>query len=210
MIARLRPIVAPALLSLAISLAVTASAEAGLGGAKAANGQPLFEFGMLGSGALTNPCTPSFSSCTLNATIKGNAISTPSTFTDTMTFSPDAGITSAGETCYVAAGNGTIVAKQGDQFTFTFNGLLCGDSSTFVPSSLNATYIVTGGTGRFANSSGQGNFTQNNIVIGSETAGPAKAGQTLSGSAAIVRFDGVLTMTQASSKPKLRAIEVGR
>ncbi len=180
-----------------MALMTTAPAQAGLGGAKAANGQALFEFGMLGSGALTNPCTPAFATCALNATVNGNVINTPSSFSDTMAWSNDSAIISAGETCYTAAGNGTIITKKGDQITFIFNGLLCGDSDTFTPSSLNATYIVTGGTGRFASSSGSGNFTQNNIVVGGDATSNPK-GAVIGGSAAIVRFDGLLTMSPAS------------
>ncbi len=169
--------------------------SAGIGGAPGGNGRPLFEFGLLGSGPLTNPCSPEWGSCTLSAGVNGNVIGTPSTFTDTMGWDLNTGITSAGNTCFVASGNGSIVARKGDEIDFIFNGLLCGDSDTFSPSTLNATYIVTGGTGRFDGAVGSGNFTQNNLDLGPPDAQGrlTRGGAGVTGPAAIVRFDGVLT-----------------
>jgi len=184
----------PAVAFATFAILIASSAIAGIGGAPGGNGRPLFEFGLLGSGPLTNPCTPEWGNCTLSAGINGNVIGTPSTFTDTMTWDLNSGITSAGNTCFVASGNGSIVAKKGDEIDFIFNGLLCGDADIFSPSTLNATYIVTGGTGRFQNAVGSGNFTQNNIDIGTEAKSHLAAGGTgVTGPAAIVRFDGLLT-----------------
>ncbi|SRR5579875_21149 len=194
MIARVRLAFVASVLALGLfCLLIAPVAHAGLGGIKAPNGQKLFEFGLLGSGPLTNPCTPDWGTCTLNAGVNGNVINAGSSLNETMAWSNDSAITSAGETCYTAAGNGTIVAKKGDQIDFIFNGLLCGDSDTFIPSSLNATYIVTGGTGRFATAVGSGNFTQNNFNVNNDLTGHPKAGAVVVGAAAIVRFDGTLT-----------------
>lgn len=122
-------------------------------------------------------------------------IGSPSTLTDTMTWDVDSGITSAGNTCFFAAGNGSIVAAKGDEIDFLFNGLLCGNADTFSPSTLNATYIVSGGTGRFANAVGSGNFDQHNVQPGNNDAKAHLTGgaQGPTGPLAIVRFDGVLT-----------------
>ncbi len=53
---------------------------------------------------------------------------------------------------------------------------------------------MTGGTGRFQNAIGSGNFTQNNLDIGTEAKSHLTAGaKGVVGPAAIVRFDGLLT-----------------
>ena len=183
---------------------VAPPAQAGLRGIKAPNGQTLFEFGLLGSGALNNPCTPEFGTCTLTAGVNGNVIGPGSTLSETITWSNESAIVSAGATCYSATGTGTIVTKVKDEIDFTFNGLLCGNGESFAPSALNATYIVTGGTGRFATSVGSGNFTQNNLDVSNGATGHPKGSVVGSNSAAIVRFDGTLTKGRPS-KPQPRA-----
>jgi hypothetical protein len=177
------------LLAVLVLLAAT-PASAGLRGSLGANGQPLFEFGLLGSGGLTNKCDPELGTCSsgLDAMVNGNVIGKNATFTETMSWSLQSEIISAGQSCFVATGTGMIVTKLGDQISFLFNGMLCGNTETFTPSSLSATYIVTGGTGRFAISVGSGNFTQSNFTIAD------------SGPAAIVRFDGALTAKKLPSK----------
>ncbi len=191
-----------AIVSAGLMLLTVTSAIAGIGGAPGGNGQPLFEFGLLGSGALTNKCDPEWGTCSssLNALINGNVIGNNATFTDSMSWSLESEIISAGQSCFVAAGTGMIVTKLGDQIDFIFNGLLCGNTDTFTPSSLNATYVVTGGTGRFAISVGSGNFTQSNFIIGDFAKAHEKTGTTgITGPAGIVRFDGVLTAKGVSS-----------
>jgi hypothetical protein len=194
-----------ALVLAVLMLLAAMPASAGLGGSLGGNGQPLFEFGLLGSGALTNTCDPEWGTCSsgLDALVSGNVIGKIATFTETMSWSLQSEIISAGQSCFVATGTGTIVTKLGDQISFLFNGLLCGNTETFTPSSLSATYIVTGGTGRFAISVGSGNFTQSNFII--ESGGATRASKmpstATSGPAAIVRFDGVLTAKKLPSKP---------
>ncbi|HUY18644.1 MAG TPA: hypothetical protein VMV15_05410 [Candidatus Binataceae bacterium] len=178
------------------------SAYAGLGGVPGGNGRPLFEFGLLGSGALTSSCDSQAGTCSssLEALVNGNVIRKGATFTDSMTWSLSSEIASAGQSCFVATGTGSIVTRRGDQINYLFNGLLCGNSETFIPSSLNATYVVSGGTGRFANSVGSGNFTQNNFMVGSVPVDHQKPGATVTnGPAGIVRFDGLLTARRFSS-----------
>ena len=185
-----------AIASAGLILLTMTSALAGIGGPPGGNGQPLFEFGLLGSGALTNKCDPEWGTCSsdLNALINGNVIGKNATFTDDMSWSLESEIISAGQSCFVAAGTGSIVTKLGDEIDFLFNGLLCGNTDSFTPSSLNATYVVTGGTGRFAISVGSGNFTQSNFIIGDFAKGHKKTGApVVNGPAGIVRFDGVLT-----------------
>jgi hypothetical protein len=192
--------------SIALALLAATTASAGIGGAPGGNGQPLFEFGLLGSGALTNICDPESGTCSssLEAIVNGSVVGSHATFTETMTWSLESEIISAGESCFVAAGTGMIVTKQSDQIDVLFNGLLCGDTETFTPSSLNATYIVTGGTGRFAISVGSGNFTQSNFVIGDFAKLHPKPGAVVtSGPAGIVRFDGLLTANGVSSANRL-------
>jgi hypothetical protein len=175
----------------------------GVGEAKS-GGLALFGFGLLGSGPLSTNCDSETSICSssLNAIVNGNAIGNGAVFTDSMTWSLDSAIIGAGQACYAAAGTGTIVAKGRGQINFSFSGLLCGNSETFVPSSLNGTYIVTGGTRHFANAAGSGNFTQNNfIVVGDAKTHPQGGATVSSGPAAIVRFDGLLTPRQPGATP---------
>lgn len=191
-----------AIASIALALLTTKAAIAGIGGAPGGNGRPLFEFGLFGSGALTNTCDPESGTCSLSldGIVNGNLIGKNSTFTETMTWSLESEIISAGESCFVAAGNGTIVTRKRDQIAFRFNGLLCGDTESLMPSSINATYIVTGGTGRFAISVGSGNFTQNNFILAGDTQVHPKPGVIVpSRPAGIVRFDGLLTAKGVSS-----------
>jgi hypothetical protein len=155
----------------------------------------LFGFGLLGSGALSNNCDPEAGTCSsnLNGLVNGNVIGNHAAFTDSMTWSLASEIIGGGESCFAAAGSGTIVTRKSGQINFLFQGLLCGNTETFTPSSLNATYIVTGGSGRFALSAGSGNFTQDNFIIGDQAKGHPQTGATVtSGPAAIVRFDGLL------------------
>jgi hypothetical protein len=176
--------------ALAVLLMAT-SAAAGLGGAPGGNGQKLFEFGLLGSGPLTSSCNPQLGTCnaSLTALVNGNAIGRHATFTETMTWDSTADINSNTQGCSIAAGSGSVVTQRGDQINFTFNGLLCEPSPGGCPSNLNATYIVSGGTGRFATSVGSGNFTQNNLSVNNN------------GLKAIVRFDGLLTKGRAVPTP---------
>jgi hypothetical protein len=190
-----------AVASAGLALLMATSAFAGLGGAPGGNGQRLFEFGLLGSGALTSSCDSEAGTCSssLEALVNGNVIRKGATFTDNMTWSLSSEIASAGQSCFVATGTGSIVTKRGDQIDFLFNGLLCGNNETFMPSSLNATYVVTGGTGRFTNSVGSGNFTQNNFIVGVANMDQQKPNATVnSGPAGIVRFDGLLTAKRFS------------
>jgi hypothetical protein len=188
--------------SVGLMLLMTSAAAAGIGGAPGGNGQRLFEFGLLGSGALTKSCDAESGSCssTLDALINGNVIGRRATFTDSMTWSLDSEIISGDQSCFVAAGDGTIVTRRKGQINFLFHGLLCGNSETFMPSSLNAAYIVTGGTERFANSVGSGNFTQSNFIINDgNVQDSAMRSTVISGPAGIVRFDGTLTVQRFRS-----------
>ncbi|MBF6569518.1 MAG: hypothetical protein IVW54_11670 [Candidatus Binataceae bacterium] len=186
--------------ALAVVLMAT-SAAAGLGGAPGGNGQKLFEFGLLGSGPVTVNCNPQYGVCSasLTAQVSGNVIGKQATFSEAMTWDSTSDINSNTQGCSIAAGSGSIVTKRGDQIDFTFNGLLCEPSPGGCPSNLNATYIVSGGTGRFATSVGSGNFTQNNLFISGNAPADSNAGSPAVGNGltAIVRFDGLLTKGRA-------------
>jgi hypothetical protein len=78
----------------------------------------------------------------------------------------------------------------------------CGNSESFVPSTLNGTYNVTCGSGRFAKAGGSGNFTQNNFIVPTDAKGHPEFGATVSGGpAAIIRFDGLLTTKFPTAAP---------
>lgn len=79
-------------------------------------------------------------------------ISTPVTFSSN-------GSNGAGGVCAVVTGTGGIEAADGSTITWVTVGVLCNEASAISPVHYNATYRITGGTGRFVGVAGGGSLT---------------------------------------------------
>jgi hypothetical protein len=97
----------------------------------------------------------------LNGTIKGNEIGT-ATIADNGYSGSFLGITGNGpDACVLGGGNITITTADGSTLNLVRSGIDCGISGPGVMggNSGNHVYIITGGTGRFTNAAGGGNYT---------------------------------------------------
>lgn len=79
-------------------------------------------------------------------------ISTPITFSSN-------GSNGAGGVCALATGSGGIEAADGSTISWVTVGLLCNEAGALSPVHYNATYRITGGTGRFVGVAGGGSLT---------------------------------------------------
>lgn len=65
----------------------------------------------------------------------------------------------AGGVCAIATGSGGIEAADGSTISWVTVGLLCNEAGAISPVHYNATYRITGGTGRFVGVAGGGSLT---------------------------------------------------
>jgi hypothetical protein len=124
-------------------------------------GQTLFLFSFIGSGPSTAMCDDS-GNCTSTFTgvANGSAIGLKAAVSSSFSWNNETGgIISAGNICFVAAGTGTVTTKTKGKLNFAQVGLLCGPLDGFTPADFNGTFLVTGGTGKFAASIGGGGAT---------------------------------------------------
>ncbi len=120
-----------------------------------------------GSGTETSlsasECQFTSAGCTVQS--KGTAISThlgKGSYTSTLTINWSASVLQRdGGWCAPATGTGMLTAANGDTLTQYESGTVCetGPSSLTVPHSFIGSFYDTGGTGRFANASGEGTVT---------------------------------------------------
>ena len=115
----------------------------------------------------TAPLNSSGTSAT--GTIKGSEIGT-ATITDSGYASSFLGSTGNGpDVCLLGGGNITITTKDGSTLDMARSGIDCNISGPGISggNTGNHTYLITGGTGRFAGAIGGGNytFTLNNGVV---------------------------------------------
>jgi hypothetical protein len=105
----------------------------------------------------------------LNGTIKGNEIGS-AMITDNGYGGSGLGSTgNSSDSCFLGGGVVTITTKDGSTLTLARQGTLCTISGDGITDGVTANhvYIITGGTGRFAGASGNGNYTfgLNNSVV---------------------------------------------
>ncbi len=103
----------------------------------------------------------SASGASLNGTIRGNEIGT-ATITDNGYAGSFLGITGNGpDNCVLGGGVITITAADGSTLDMARSGIDCNISGPGIMggNTGNHVYVITGGTGRFANATGGGNYT---------------------------------------------------
>ena len=106
----------------------------------------------------------------LNGTIRGNEIGT-ATIADQGYAMSFIGFTGNGaDSCILGGGNITITAADGSTLTMVRSGMDCAISGMGLTNAAtgNHTFIITGGTGRFAKAIGNGNYTfsiNNGVVV---------------------------------------------
>jgi hypothetical protein len=94
-------------------------------------------------------------------TLRGNEIGN-ATITDTGYAGSAVGSTgNPPDSCFLGGGVATITTKDGSALTLARQGMLCNISGEGITGGVTANhvYIITGGTGRFAGASGNGNYT---------------------------------------------------
>ncbi len=139
----------------------SAAARAQAVGPSPVPGQTLFLFSFIGSGPSTVMCDE-LGNCTstFDGIANGSAIGLKAAVSSSFSWNTDSGgIVSAGNICFVAAGTGTVTTKRKGQLNFAQVGLLCGPLEGFSPADFNGSFLVTGGTGKFAASIGGGGAT---------------------------------------------------
>jgi hypothetical protein len=136
-----------------------AAARAQAVGPSPVPGQTLFLFSFIGSGPSTVICDESgFCTSTFTGIANGSAIGSKAAVSSSFSWNTESGgIVSAANICYVATGTGTMTTRRRGQLNFAQTGLLCGPLNGFSPADFNGTFLITGGTGKFAASIGGGN-----------------------------------------------------
>jgi hypothetical protein len=105
-----------------------------------------------------------------SGTIKGNEIGT-ATITDSGYGSSFLGFTgNGGDDCFLGGGVITITTADGSTLDMARSGINCDVSGSGITggNTGNHTYLITGGTGRFAAATGNGNYTfglNNGVVL---------------------------------------------
>jgi hypothetical protein len=142
-------------------LLVSAAARGQAVGPSPIAGQTLFLFSFIGSGPSTVMCDDGGNcTSTFNGIANGSAVGLKAAVSSSFSWNiQSGGILSAGNICYLAAGSGTVTTKTKGQLNFAQAGLLCGPQEGFSPADFNGSFLVTGGTGKFAASIGGGGAT---------------------------------------------------
>ena len=127
----------------------------------------MLDWRVLGSGGVGGSCALSpvlVSSCTADS--GGSAVGTHvgnSTWTLSLTTGSLIGSNFSGGNCFVANGTGDVTAANGDVIGYRTVGTLCEETGAGSPYHYNATYRITGGSGRFSSAVGGGNVASTNV-----------------------------------------------
>ncbi|MBF6569519.1 MAG: hypothetical protein IVW54_11675 [Candidatus Binataceae bacterium] len=126
-------------------------------------GQTLFLFSFIGSGPSTFSCNEG-GNCTSSFEGIANGVATGRNAQVSSNFSWNFYnlIIAGNQICFPVDGTGTVTTKHKGQLDFFQVGLLCGpagDGFSPAPAAFNGSFLITGGTGRFAESVGGGSAT---------------------------------------------------